>query len=348
MGTYKKIKNFIIDFFNNPNLNTTWDKKREKIVGSIPKSPIGKEYEDECNGYLCSVGLYAVFSDSIYHLQTSPSPKQTVESIAKCFGYKVYWKHVQKNDDLWTEVLVVYRYLENNKKHAIIVHRGTQFDGGRILHDLSSYKSVIFNSFRDKLGDQRLRLTEDILRKLKPDIVDITGHSLGGWTAIYAISNSEMLRKYLRFAVLFNPGYVPSEINKVEKSSMKMTNKEITDLDKKVLYYINTLDPVSKGVIKGIVPFGKLKIINSSSLKEIRKQISFERLTMFLGLRDVFERILYAKDFSKLVTKKVLSHYLEQQGYNPESHKLLYSFLVDAHALSQYIPEYYMKKLEHC
>tara|TARA_A100001015_G_C15043012_1_gene741196 strand:+ start:3429 stop:4475 length:1047 start_codon:yes stop_codon:yes gene_type:complete len=348
MEKYKKIKTFINDFFKNPNLNTIWDKKRESIVENIPKSPIGKEYENECHGYLCSVGLYAVLSDTIYHLQTSPEPKKTVESIVKCFGYQVYWKHIDQNDDLWTEVLVVYRYLENNKKHVIIVHRGTQFEGGRILHDLSSYKSVIFNSFSDKLGDTRLRLTENIIKKLKPDIIDITGHSLGGWTAIYAISNSELLRKYLRFSVLFNPGYVPSEINKVEKSSMKITNKELKKLDQKVLYYINTLDPVSKGIIKGIVPFGKLKVVNKSSLKEIRKQVSFERLTMFIGLRDVFEKILYAKDFSKMITKKLLSKYLEKQGYNPESHKLVYNFLVDAHSLSQYIPEYYMKKLKDC
>ena len=330
--------------FNHPKLNKYFDKQREKIVKNIPKSPVSNEYT-ECQGPLCSIGLYAMFSDAIYHLQLSPHPKKTLESISKCFGYKVFWHN--ENNDMWSEILVVYRWVtikSKKRKHVIIIHRGTQLDGDRYIHDLSSYHSVFKNSLDDKLGSQRLKVTEDIIRKTKPFLLDITGHSLGGWSVIYSISKSKLIRNYLRFCVLFSPGYVPSEISNVQSKILQLSTNEKKDLDNKVFYYINSLDPVSKGVLKGSIPFGKVKIINKSGLVEIRKQVLFERFTMVIGMRDILEKLLYLKDFSRYFMNKILNYY----GYNTNSSTLLYKFLTDNHTIKQYVPKYFYDKIEEC
>lgn len=313
---------------------------------STVQSPLVGEYDTLCahdtTREVCSTAFYALLSSYIYKLQQIPKPVTSLRKVVRCFGYDLH----TEAGNLISDVIMVSRRVED-EVHAIIVHRGTDAANANALSDLQSYEGILTNK-TSELSRKRTTMTERFIMKLNPDYIDVTGHSLGGWTAMLAIANSRLVQSKLRYAVLFNPGYVPPELNsavdalipsilknhplreKEKTPAFDLSKQEKDDLNTKVVIKINSHDPVSKGVLKGTIPFGKIHVVNASTEFAIKKQQLMERFLKAVGIpRKYVELIAYAKDGLRLVGSGML-------GY------------AHAHSVSQHIPTAFLEYVDSC
>ena len=162
------------------------------------------------------------------------------------------------------------------KKLLVVVHRGTDFgteDMNVALSDWSKNSTILTGHRFKQAMSGRLEATEALIKEEKPDLVDVTGHSLGGASAAFALSQSELLRSKLRFAALFNEGNVaPILDNKIAQgtnTALHVSANVKRFLDGRVVHYRHQDDLVSAGLMYE-VPFGKVANLDGNTAEAMR------------------------------------------------------------------------------
>lgn len=121
----------------------------------------------------------------------------------------------------------------------IIAHRGTDVGSKGILTDLRADARIMFGTTKSsKLHKRRTRKTAAIVKSIKeqnPEAsIFLTGHSLGGESAIHALHTSKIVRDGVERLETFNAGSSPLGTDLVPKKGSKkhktMTSKSIHHL----------------------------------------------------------------------------------------------------------------------
>ena len=138
-------------------------------------------------------------------------------------------------------------------KHKTDAHDIISMKGTNPIHvpDLvSDIKLALGKSGTDKQFKQRINTVKDIYRKNPERTYHITGHSLGGSTAIHALATSKSIRDNTASAHLFNTGYTKG-FHKEQRDKLDAPARK--ELNKKVTHYITNGDIISNSVKSGSV-----------------------------------------------------------------------------------------------
>ena len=149
--------------------------------------------------------------------------------------------------------ITVYQH-KNDPKHLVISHRGTNVGGKKGMKDVANDLSLSMGlkAGHKKRFNQRKRTTEKAIRDLGGvgGQVHITGHSLGGGTANYAVAQSKLIRDNLTSLNTFNTAAHPTF-----NGDLKISTAERRKLRGKVVHHRKENDAVSMG-LKTYIPLG--------------------------------------------------------------------------------------------
>jgi len=144
---------------------------------------------------------------------------------------------------------------KHDPNKIFIAHRGTAIGSKGGSSDVKADLAFAVGKADDhRRFTDRLKKTEDIIRDSGATSVGLGGHSLGGGTAEYALSNSKYVRDKVNEAHLFNQAANPVFNNK----SDKLTEEEINRLNDTVTKHRIGGDVVSTG-LRNNNKFGKVK-----------------------------------------------------------------------------------------
>lgn len=169
-----------------------------------------------------------ILSQQTYHMMKGSGSKQDkidkINDAIKDTGYVV-----DKNK---TNKAIIY-YKNDKDKKAVIAHRGTV-----VTHPEDIVSDASLSVGADSKGLEKRRKRTEKLFKQTPEDYDIhmTGHSLGGHTAVDSALRSKHVRNRVKGIHTFNGAFAP--FNKVGK-------KKIKDLDDKVVHHRINGDLVS-------------------------------------------------------------------------------------------------------
>lgn len=145
------------------------------------------------------------------------------------------------------QMSVFERTTPDGKKHVHIAHKGTQpttVSGARDL--ISDARIATGNSSWDSQFNERLRRSENAVREMAPEVVTMSGHSLGGATVGDSLTRSKLLRNSVDQADTFDAGATPGRTN------MKTSGLEKEERDKlwdSLTHHRMKHDLVSKGLL---------------------------------------------------------------------------------------------------
>lgn len=170
-----------------------------------------------------------------------------VNDFIKATGYEIDASNSNRNG------VVTYRQRDNPDK-IHIAHMGTNTARRGGYKDIGSDLAIAFGfGGHDRQAKQRKNKTEKIVKKLNPEELTLSAHSLGAFTLNYTIAKSKTVRDKLDKADTFN-----GASNSVFNNDLDVSKKVKRDLKDKVVHHRIKHDVVSKGFKAG-VPFGTLK-----------------------------------------------------------------------------------------
>jgi len=152
------------------------------------------------------------------------------------------------------QMSVFEKVTPDGRLHIHIAHKGTQPTSLGGLRDLVSDARIAFDtSAYDSQFQERKKRSEDAVRELAPDIVTMSGHSLGGATVSSALVGSKLLRNVVDQADTFDAGATPLGANMDKRDP---TKEEKARLWNNLTHHRMEHDLVSKGLLQGKRPIG--------------------------------------------------------------------------------------------
>ena len=171
---------------------------------------------------------------------TKHSVKKADQFISQT-GYKVV-------PDLSTRQIVTFYNASQNQYH--LSHKGTQFEPkGTVMKDVFADVSLAVGT-ESALAQHRQDHTKQVLKKIdarseggEPPTISASGHSLGGYTLAYAMSNSKYVRNRIDYADVYDPGH-----NAIFDAGLNVSTRTKQILDEKFVSHRLRGDAVSKSL----------------------------------------------------------------------------------------------------
>jgi len=162
-------------------------------------------------------------------------------------NYSIVPEHTNKNITTYVD--------KNNPKNIHISHKGTQIGSSTAGKDVVADLMLAFGlgNYNSHIRRRR-KLTDKAIKKLDPDTLTMSSHSLGGFSQNHTIAKSKKVRDKLLQADTFNAGSSPIFNNDLKLS--KQAKKELKSIP--ITHHRTRNDVVSKGLTLN-VPFGELK-----------------------------------------------------------------------------------------
>ena len=153
-------------------------------------------------------------------------------------------------------------YKHKSLNHFIIAHRGTDIGSSTIGKQLKAdFKILIGDKKSDTLHRQRAKRTEEIIRKIREtnpdDEIFLTGHSLGGSSAQYAMTRP-FVRDNVKTLNTFNSGS-----SLLGGKELAPSGKAYQDIAKKSTHHSIRGDLISENVSKSMI--GRIIKYNSKT-----------------------------------------------------------------------------------
>ena len=147
----------------------------------------------------------------------------------------------------------------------IIAHRGTDLKASNITKQLKADSAILFgNRAQNELHKKRTKETERIVSSIKsqhPDsTIHLTGHSLGGSTAMHSLIKTKVVRDNVDALHTFNAGSSP-----FQHKGMSPTNKAYKQIEAKSTHHSVRGDEISRSIGDSLI--GK-KVVYSPGKKK--------------------------------------------------------------------------------
>lgn len=164
-------------------------------------------------------------------------------------NYKVVPEHTNRNITTYVD--------KNNPKNIHISHKGTQFGSTTASKDVvADLMLALGQGGHSSHVKKRKKLTERAVKKLNPDTLTMSSHSLGGFSQNHTIAKSKKVRDKLLQADTFNAGSSPIFDN--DLGLTKEAEKELKNIP--ITHHRTRNDVVSVGLKReSAVPFGEVK-----------------------------------------------------------------------------------------
>lgn len=199
--------------------------------------------------------------------------------------------------DLSTRQIVTFYNASQNQYH--LAHKGTQFEPkGTVIKDVFADIALAVGT-ESTLAQHRQDHTKQVLKKIdarsegeEPPTISASGHSLGGYTLAYSMSNSKYVRNRIDYADVYDPGH-----NAVYDAGLNVSAKTKEVLDEKFISHRLRGDAVSKSLMVN-PQFGSVLTYKAAaqgdeygySKAEIRESNMFERAIDAHSLAPFYER----------------------------------------------------------
>lgn len=175
----------------------------------------------------------------------------------------------ERQHHLSTADISVYKHKIH--PHHLIAHRGTDAHSDTISKQLKADLNIaVGNKSGDKLHKDRVKQTEDIVKKIKDTnpnhTIHLTGHSLGGSTAQHAVVKSKIVRDNVSSVDTFNAG---SSI--VGGKPLSPTSKAYKDIASKSTHHHILGDQISENVDTAMI--GRIKKYDNKQKPSIAQHI---------------------------------------------------------------------------
>jgi len=154
---------------------------------------------------------HAQFANASYALNSSKKKEDRFRQ-AEALVPKNYELHEKSNRD-------VAMFVNGDKKHAIIAHRGSDFKKKRDIG--ADIKFALGLQAHSKEYQKRAGMTERMVKDIPGDFkIDLTGHSYGGASALHSAIVRPKLRQRLNKIHIYNPA------TQMPKQKPKLYRKE--------------------------------------------------------------------------------------------------------------------------
>ena len=178
---------------------------------------------------------------SKYHYIVDKHPQEKAEK-------KINKKLKNTNYELSSLTRGVANYTARDKSHHVVSLKGTS--PTHVPDLVSDVKLAVGKSATDRQFKERTHAVKDLYRENKDKKHYLVGHSLGGSTAVHALTTSKSIRDNTEHAHLFNTGYTKS-FHKEER--LKISAPERKQLQAKVTHHHISGDIISGALKSGAV-----------------------------------------------------------------------------------------------
>ena len=192
---------------------------------------------------------------------------------------------------------------KDDPKNVVISMRGTKVDGRRGNIDLVSDLAIATGRVENESTfKRRKKRTNQIIKKLEPTTLNLTGHSLGGTTTNYTIANSNIVRKYIKSGNNFSATTFDAGAHPIYSNNMSVGKGYGKILEDKVVHNRTEPDVVSMGLLTNN-PFGKVKTIKIKTNKKKSKGLKDKLLagTVLGKIKQFTDETLQAHDISHFI-----------------------------------------------